>query len=98
MALEDFTTYTEVDTAGRLTVTSDTITIENLDRDEDSYIYADKGADFFDGDYEHLLQLGVSEGLFLEYGPGDPSLRSYNSTVVIVIGVMPIFGIKHRTK
>jgi hypothetical protein len=42
------------------------------------------------------LQLGTSEGLFLEYIPGESSLRSSNSAVVIVIGALPIVRIMFR--
>ncbi|MCK5600854.1 hypothetical protein KAR91_03235 [Candidatus Pacearchaeota archaeon] len=57
MAIEDFTTYIEVDTPNRLTVAADSITITDLDRDEHAYVYSDKGLDFFNGDFEHLLDV-----------------------------------------
>lgn len=56
MSLEDFTTYTKVDPNNRYTVAANLITVNNLSRDEIAYIVSDKGVDFFDGDYEHLLQ------------------------------------------
>ena len=48
MPIEDFTTYTEVDPNGRLTVTAVKATAVNADRDEDVYLYKDKGVDYFD--------------------------------------------------
>lgn len=48
MATEDFTTYTEVDPNGRLTVTASKADVVNAERDEDVYLYKDKGADHFD--------------------------------------------------
>jgi len=41
-------------------------------------------------DEAYQLPLGVSEGLFLEFGPGEPSLGLNGSDVVIVIGALPI--------
>jgi hypothetical protein len=55
MAIEDFTTYTEVDPNSRISVTSSTITATALPRNEDSYVYDDKGVAHFDGDFEHLI-------------------------------------------
>ncbi|MCH7662563.1 MAG: hypothetical protein IH859_01670 [Chloroflexi bacterium] len=49
MAIEDFTTYTEVDTSSRLTVTASKITGVNVDRDITAYVYDDKGVDNFNG-------------------------------------------------
>ena len=43
MAIEDFTTYTEVDASARLTVTASKATAANADRDIDVYLYDDKG-------------------------------------------------------
>lgn len=47
-AVEDFTTYTEVDVPGNLTVIADTITAVNVDRDESIYVYKDYGHNYFD--------------------------------------------------
>lgn len=52
MTLEDFTTYTEVDEEGTITVTSHEIT-GSVDRHVDTYVYKDFGAGHF-GDFEHL--------------------------------------------
>lgn len=60
MSFEDFTTYTKVDPNNRYTVAANNITVNNLSRDEIAYIVFDKGVDFFDGDYEHLLDFRVA--------------------------------------
>jgi len=57
MAVEDFTTYTEVDPNDHITVTASKVTWTNLNRDEDAYVYKDMGVDHFDGDFEHLLEM-----------------------------------------
>jgi len=59
--IEDFTAYTEVDPApGYITRTSSTITFTDFDRDITAYVYRDKGAAHFAGDFEHLVDLQVS--------------------------------------
>ena len=45
MSIEDFTTYTEVDPNAKLTVTSSKADGVNVDKDEDVYLYDDKGVD-----------------------------------------------------
>ena len=45
--LEDWTTYTEVDTSNVLTVAANTITVVNLTRTSDSWVYKDFGASHF---------------------------------------------------
>jgi hypothetical protein len=51
---EDFTTYTEVDGGGDLTVIANKITVASQARNVDNYVYDDKGVDHF-GDFEHLI-------------------------------------------
>ncbi len=53
MALEDFGTYTEVDPNSHITKTTRRITVAGLTSQEDAYVYLDKGAAFFDGDFTH---------------------------------------------
>ena len=53
MAVEDFTTYTEVDPNSRITVTSTRVTAAGIARDEAAYVYKDKGAAFFSGNFIH---------------------------------------------
>lgn len=62
MALENFTTYTEVDPNSRIAKTSTKVTWTLLQRDEDAYVYKDKGADYFDGDFTHLLAIRLTAG------------------------------------
>jgi hypothetical protein len=53
---EDYTTYTEVDPFNRVQIDSATkVSGTNIPRSEQTYIYKDKGVDFFSGDFEHLL-------------------------------------------
>lgn len=51
MSFGDLTTYIEVDPEDKLTVISDRITASGLERDQDAYVYKDKGVDFYDGDF-----------------------------------------------
>lgn len=54
---EDFTTYTEVDAPPYyLAVYADNITVTSLPRNVDAYVYKDKGVDYFNGNFEHLLR------------------------------------------
>lgn len=55
MAVEDFTTYTEVDPSSHATVTASKITVAGVTRNEDTYVYDDKGAGHFSGDFVHPL-------------------------------------------
>lgn len=59
---QDYTGYTETDTSSRLTVAATTLTIANLDTDEDMRLYSDFTADYFDGDFEHTLKINVTTG------------------------------------
>jgi len=53
---EDFTTYTEVDPDGVVTVTATKVEVTAMLRGTNSYVYDDKGAGHFSGDFEHLLE------------------------------------------
>lgn len=60
MATEDFTTYTEVDPGDDITRTSTTVswsTEFNSRGGGDSYVYYDKGANFFSGNFIHTFIL-----------------------------------------
>lgn len=58
---EDFTTYTEYDEGNDITVTTDRLTLTNLDTDADTFwVYDDKGAAHFDADFEHLEKVYLS--------------------------------------
>src|SRR3990172_12759017 len=62
MAYEDFTTYTEVDPNNRFSVATNVITITELTRTEDAYIYKDQSAGHFSGDFEHLFKFVFTAG------------------------------------
>ena len=55
MAVENFTTYTEVDPNGHLSQSATRSTYTGLGRNETAYLYRDMGAGHFSGDFEHLL-------------------------------------------
>ena len=57
MANQDLTTYTEVDSNNRLTVISSKVTFAGLQKGDDAWVYYDFGANYFDGDFEHLLEV-----------------------------------------
>ncbi len=62
MAIEDFTTYTEVDAGSDITITSSRVTFTVLPRNVESYVYYDKAAGFFDGSvgWIHNFEMFVS--------------------------------------
>jgi len=51
MPTEVFTTYTEVDPNSRITPTSSKVTWDSLTQNEDAYVYDDKGAAYFSGNF-----------------------------------------------
>lgn len=53
---ENFTTYTEDDVPGRLTVIANKVTAASVADDEKCILYDDKGASHFDGNWEHLFK------------------------------------------
>ncbi len=55
-ALEDFTGYTEVDPNNKITITSTKVDIANIDVSDVAYVYSDKTAGHFDGDFEFLFE------------------------------------------
>lgn len=65
MAYEDWTTWTEVDTNGDLTVAANTITIDSCRQDADGVVWKDYGVDHF-GNFSNIeidgdVNTGVSE-------------------------------------
>ena len=62
MAIEDFTTYTETDPNSRIAVTASRVTWAALTRDEDAYVYADKGASYFAGNFEIQFTFRIISG------------------------------------
>ena len=51
-AIENFGGWAETDPNSRVAVTSSRVTWTDLTRDEDAYVYKDKGADYFSGNFE----------------------------------------------
>jgi hypothetical protein len=60
MANEVFTSYTEVDVESVITKTASKVSWAALDKDDDSYVYDDKGAGHFSGDIEHLFEFEIT--------------------------------------
>lgn len=60
MAFENFTTYTEFDEKGSVSVAANRIDIDTLTRDEIARVFKDFGVDFFDGDFEHRTHYNMS--------------------------------------
>ena len=60
MAIENFGSYTEVDPNSKITVGTRRAAWTDLNRNEDAYVYKDKGAAFFDGDFIHYLTIRFS--------------------------------------
>ncbi len=61
-ATENFTTYTEEDPNTHITVTASRVTVTGLLRNENAYVYKDKTASYFDGDFEHLITAYMTAG------------------------------------
>lgn len=57
---ENFLTYTEEDPNSRITVTSTKVTFASLTAQEDAYVYKDKGADSFSGNFVHLITVKLT--------------------------------------
>lgn len=55
MAVEDFSTYVEVDPGSDIVKTATRVTWTDLPINLTSYVCFDKGVDHFDGDFEHLI-------------------------------------------
>jgi len=60
MAIEDFTTYTEVDEGADISVAAAKINYTELPRNVTSYVYKDKGAGYFSGDFEHKFSFKIT--------------------------------------
>ncbi len=70
MALEDFTTYTEVDPNGRYAVAANQITVTNLNRDDNAFVYSDKGAGHFGTTFVHNVDGRMDSGTSTNGGIG----------------------------
>jgi len=62
---EDYTTYTELDPDSDITVTSSKIDVSSVQRLRDAWVYKDKGANHFDGDFEHLVEMYHDTGQWI---------------------------------
>ena len=89
MPLEDFTTYTEVDPNSHLDKTANHVDHKGY-RNEDCYLYKDKGANHF-GDFTHLIDLKP-------VGHGTTSAGLSTIWMLSVDTVDDIYGIKTAGK
>lgn len=70
MALEDYTSFTEVDPGNELSQTTTRSTWTNVDRETKTYLYKDYGNAYFNGDFEHLLEVYfATDGAFAHQLP-----------------------------
>lgn len=58
--VQDYTTYTEVDAGGLLTVAATEITLADVEHRDAAYVYKDFTAGYFDGDFVHTFKLNLS--------------------------------------
>ena len=64
-SLENFTGYTEVDPGDDVTVAENTITwVDFNTRNTDTYVYRDKSAAHFNGDFSHRFKLNITSMVF----------------------------------
>jgi len=56
MAIENFSTYTELDPDGDITVTSPKCDVSTMSTEKAAWVYADKDANHF-GDFEHTFKI-----------------------------------------
>ena len=61
MAIENLTTYTEVDPRSEITVSSSRVTFTNA-RNVACYVYKDFGANFFNGNFVHEFTVSFTSG------------------------------------
>ena len=62
MTTQNLTTYTKNDPNGRLTVAAARVDFAGILKNEDCNLYYDFGANFFDGNFEHLLEIYIDSG------------------------------------
>jgi len=60
MAIENYTTYPEVDPNNHISCDADTVTVAGLTRNEIAYKYNDKGVNHFNGNFDHLIEQRVA--------------------------------------
>lgn len=81
-AYEDFTTYTEVDEDGDITVTATKSDVSTMRRDALSYVKYDYGASYF-GDFEHYvdIHLGANCAQYSSIAIWSLTTTSTNNTI-----------------
>lgn len=57
---EDFLTYTEADPNSRIAVTATKVTAASITRNENAWVYIDKGEDSFAGNFTHLVTIKLT--------------------------------------
>lgn len=62
MAYQDLSTYIETDPTSKLAVTETRCTMSALETNAVAYVYKDFGANHFDGNFEHLIEVNISGG------------------------------------
>jgi len=90
MAIENFTTYTEVDANGHLTVAAAKATALQVGRNEEVYLYKDFGANYFNAlniNFEIYVASSSTPGAFSGMGisNGVSTFASFASTDVAVM-------------
>ena len=69
--LEDFTAYAKLDPDGAVTLTENAVGFEDLEtRASTTYVYDDKGAGFFGGEFEHLFDFKLTS---FDWGVAEPA-------------------------
>jgi len=87
MALQNFTTYTEVDSRGEVVVTESKADATLARRSAPgSYIIKDYGVDFFDGDYTHVFEV------YFDSGSGNLGVCMSYALSNVVGGYDDVFG------
>ncbi|KKL80643.1 hypothetical protein LCGC14_2002710 [marine sediment metagenome] len=62
MAAENFNTFSETDPNSLITRTSSRVSWEDLTRNEDAFVFLDKGVAFFAGSFVHRLTFSITAG------------------------------------
>src|SRR3990167_2748102 len=102
IVLEDFTTYTETDAPGRITVNSSIrSTVLDGDRDEAFYLYSDKGVDFFSGDFEHWATFNATDnalyaGAYWGVSNSVAAFAQQTNSIALFSGNTVVFLIRER--
>jgi len=105
MAIENLTTYTEVDSAGDLTITSASAAFDTMPRQVVSYVYKDFGASYFsdfDIDFEFQITAISTTGIATVFslsntiGTFQDQLTANDGLIVVVYGNTSNFQIQIR--